>query len=144
MIPLPKPKMSAVDVVDFVVAYFSADPDRRSLNHGNEACRCLYRGKDGRLCAFALFVHETDLGHLVENMSAVENLDLQKVRLRPEVEHLRSFERLWDGVQYLHDTDCMWDNCGLTPVGEAQRYHVRRLAGAIDAQLGENTHGTDA
>ncbi len=142
MIPLPKPKMSAVDVVDFVVAYFSADPDRRSLNPGNEAC--LYRGKGGRLCAFALFVHETALDHLVEGLSAVENLDVQKVRLRPEVEHLRSFDRLWDSVQHLHDADCMWDNCGLTSVGEAQRCHVRHLAGAIDAQLGENTHGTDA
>ena len=137
MIPLPKPKMSAVDVVDFVVEYFSADPARRSLNpHVGVLCgaRCLYCGEGGRLCAFALFVRETDLCHLVENESASENLCIHGVLLRPEVEHLSFFGHFWDEVQVLHDSDCMWDNRGLTPVGEAHYRRVRRVADDIEAQ----------
>lgn len=114
MIELPKPVMTPHDVIDFVVDYFGADTQRRSRNARGQ---CVYRGLEGRLCAFALFVSNPEA--LIEQCSS--HMQLAPVRLREEVQHLphlQSHRNFWLDVQVLHDRNFYWrSEGGLTESG---------------------------
>lgn len=146
MIPLPKPKMSAVDIVDFVAEYFGSDPSKRSLNpnyHGitddPTSCRCLYCGPDGRQCAFALFVTDEDRPKLREGKMASNNLRCGR-KLRPEVEHLEPFTKFWDRLQDLHDVESYWNTEGFTDRGKQECEMLRGYAASAFCQVDETTN----
>jgi hypothetical protein len=134
--------MSAVDVVDFVVEYFGSDPSRRSLNPhytGQEhETRCLYRGPEGRRCAFAIFVAEDEVEALREGRQASDNLH-GSGRLRPEVEHLARKTEFWDRLQCLHDTKSYWNAEGFTDHGKLECEMLRAYAASTFCQVDETT-----
>lgn len=122
MIELPKPVMTPHDVIDFVVDYFGADTQRRSLNAGGQ---CVYRGVGERLCAFALFVSNPEA--LIEHVGS--SAQSESVRLRAEVQHLpyrQSHRNFWLDVQCLHDRSFYWQpSGGLTDTGAKFVHHLK-------------------
>jgi hypothetical protein len=122
LIPLPKPKMSACEVIDFVVDYYGADLSRRSVAAG-ERRRCLYNGAHGRHCAFALFVENPQ--DLIEGESCCEQ---DEACMRVEVRKLGASDAyFWLELQQLHDEDLNWDSSALNGLSQQGNATVAKL-----------------
>lgn len=135
------------DVLEFVVAYFGADPKGCRSHKPANLSSCLYRGPEGRQCAFGIFTLPEAWQITWENDTASKVLqDFGSEVLRPEVEHITDAD-FWQDIQSLHDHAKHWDlnitglTAGLTPEGYKKVAQIRHtyslepsLPGEPDAQ----------
>lgn len=109
-------KMTAKEIVDYVVNYYSPDPAR--LRSTSCDGGCMYNNIDGKHCAFALCCKPEMVCHLKENKVAGyhtdDNMSLDYL-LREEF-HGYNYE-FWNGIQLIHDLDYNWDEYGLSERG---------------------------
>ena len=118
-------KQTAIQVIEATVNYYSEDVSRRSLSPTEKGFgdkpACLYKGPNGKLCAFARYVKPEFRHLLVEE----ENADAQFAEsekgydlLLPSVSHLHN-ANFWSAIQTLHDYSSYWHDKGLTTEGLA-------------------------
>jgi len=97
-------KITYVEVIDYIVNYYSEDINRRSFNENGH---CSYNGLNGNKCAFALCSKDIDPIH--EGRSASHILTkIDNNILLDKYKHLTD-DLFWDKIQSLHDGDFYWD-----------------------------------
>lgn len=120
--------MTKIEIIDDTVAYYSADVTRRSKKDVNGKMTCVYKGPEGRECAFQRVVEndlseydcKTSFGFGASAVSIM--IDKENLKFKEGYEgHDRSF---WGYIQALHDSDSNWDENGLSEDG---RKHVESL-----------------
>jgi hypothetical protein len=102
--------MTKLEIIEETVKYYSEDVSRRSIG---EFRRCLYKGPDGKECAFQRCV-ETDLTPY-ERMAAEDIMSKNIVKFKPGYEdHEIDF---WGDIQTIHDHNLFWNDKGLSEEG---------------------------
>jgi len=99
-----------LDFLEDTVKYYSEDTSRRAV--GNYSCR--YRTNDGRKCAIGRFIFDELYNEKIEEYSIDE---IFKHKCIPNELKELGVSFLCD-IQYLHDRDFNWENCGLSSKGE--------------------------
>lgn len=121
--------MTAKQIVDETVSYYSEDTSRRSFVTDEEGRdKCIYRTKDGRMCAVGRCLTDEaakEFGQVMEDASGLAALanpgeysesGLDPL-LRPQY-HGHSLE-FWCELQRLHDWGRNWSDDGISPEGKS-------------------------
>lgn len=103
-------RKTKLEIIDETVAFYSKDPiNRRSVNEDH---RCMYKGPDGKRCAFSRCCDENKIDGLVEGKAAPKNPD----DFLKEEYHGHS-PYFWKLIQTLHDDSYNWTATGLSEYG---------------------------
>lgn len=106
-------RLTALEIIDETVAFYSADVTRRSKKDGY----CVYAGKDGTKCAYSRCWREGVWKAEYED----RNPKHEKMPLPDELveERYKGHSAMfWKKLQRLHDNDYHWDQTGLTEKGK--------------------------
>lgn len=115
------------DIIDETVAFYSANPSRRSTTSSG----CHYHGPNNRQCAFARYVTpetqptldilEGKTASYCLNPDGTNNSPIcPPVQLLPDVAHFTAKAYFWNDLQHLHDTESYWITTGLSGEGQAR------------------------
>jgi hypothetical protein len=121
--------MTKIEIIDYVVKHYENNP--RSvvdMDDGDEGITtsCRYDGGNGVVCAFSLCCTDEGRKKLIENISAIENLqsiggcgggeDILKPEFRghyiPPQAPYYPLKGFWNDIQALHDRDDCWKEEG--------------------------------
>ena len=129
-------KLTAKEVLDDTVKFYSEDPLRRAvLSDAREDC--VYTDHEGNHCAVGRWLMEEYQDYnWVYNQDSVSDLfdDEHTDFLVPEVRDL-PFD-FWVELQCFHDNVCNWDPEGLSSMGKKTVIRLKELVKTIDK--GEN------
>ena len=106
---------SMLEILDETVAFYNSK--NRSVVQREEDVICLYKGPDGKKCAFSRCCTEEAADSLVEDNSAdyFERGGSLDYLLQEEYQgHPTAF---WMKIQQLHDLPVNWDDSGLSILG---------------------------
>ena len=131
-------KLTAREVLDDTVKFYSEDPLRRAvLSDAREDC--VYTDHEGNHCAVGRWLQEEYQDYnWVYNQDSVNELfddgHTDRDFLVPEVRDL-PFD-FWVELQCLHDNVCNWDEEGLSSIGKKTVIRLEEFVKTIDK--GEN------
>ena len=106
-----------LDFLENTVKYYSEDTSRRAAD--NYSCR--YRTSDGRKCAIGRHIPDELYNEKIEEHSIFEIFKYECIP--DELKELGGIF-LCD-IQYLHDKNFNWENCGLSSTGEEWVYFIK-------------------
>jgi len=131
-------KLTAKEVLDDTVKFYSEDPSRRATKPGSRG-DCVYTTYDGNHCAVGRWLMEEYQDYnWVHNEDSISTLfddgSIDIDFLVPEVRDL-PFD-FWVELQCLHDNVCNWDEEGLSSIGKKTVIRLKEFVKTIDK--GEN------
>jgi hypothetical protein len=107
-----------LDFLEDTVKYYSEDTSRRAVTISG----CYYyRTDDGRKCAIGRFIPDDLYNEKIEEHGIDE---IFKYECIPNELKELGVKFLYD-IQYLHDNDFNWENCGLSSEGEEWVYFIK-------------------
>lgn len=127
-----QPVMSAVEIIDSFVKYYSRDTSRRA--HDSQTNTCSYLTSDGRCCAVGRAMTRASKQQYGEFFGGVYTLvsTIQEDNPEASLDDLLQLRYkghpigFWEALQNLHDTSGYWGkSSGLTPSGEVELEYLR-------------------
>lgn len=106
-------RLSAVEIINETVEFYSQDVTRRSLDNGI----CLYAGPEGKKCAYARCWREGVYKPEYEGITAI-NPKLPRPDELVEERYKGQFVSFWRDLQFFHDSVDNWDGNVLTVHGK--------------------------
>lgn len=111
--------MTAIEIIEDTVAYYSEDTNRRATNIVNGMCE--YLTKDGRMCAVGrclLPSKNKGLNHGFLNLRTASEKRIEKKDNYFKAKYRGFPEDFWNDLQYLHDREFHWGRNELTEEGK--------------------------
>lgn len=116
--------MTRNQIIQETADFYAVNPaERRSVSENNETC--LYKGSNGKECAFQRCV-ETDLS-IYEGEGASIIISTASIIFKPEYKEFEKDEQFWQSLQSFHDNGCNWTSDGLSVAGENQLTHLLNI-----------------
>lgn len=113
-------RLTAIEIIDETVAFYSADVSRRSKK---EDGGCAYAGKGGTKCAYSRCWREGVWRKEYEDKIVI-SFSMPKPDELVEERYKGHDPSFWLQLQRFHDNDNYWDEMGLTDEG---REYVKQL-----------------
>lgn len=114
---------------DFIDTYV-ADPTKRAVDTNGKSCQ--YLTSDGRKCAIGRHILPGTYNIRCENKPIYAVLETMPEMLPDWMKKLnRGF---LEKIQFLHDSECVWINDGLTPFGSCCLDNLKKLAKELDEE----------
>jgi len=107
-------RLTAIEIINETVAFYSADTNRRSKGVGGD---CLYAGLNGNKCAYSRCWKEGAYKPEYENCGVISSL-LPKPDDLLEERYKGHSMQLWIEIQRIHDKNLNWNANGLTEYGK--------------------------
>ena len=112
-------QLTALEIIDETVAFYSEDPSRRAFKNGN----CIYQATNGNKCAIGRCMNEAGLQQFGNSNDSVDSLGLDEPldTFLQEQYHGQN-SNFWGELQTFHDMPRNWNSSGITTQGiqEAQ------------------------
>jgi hypothetical protein len=113
---IKRPQLTAHQIIDETVAFYSEDTSRRSYN--SDINNCLYLGPNGTKCAYSRCwkegVYSPDMEQKTPHELSIHGYEPDSIVQEQYKGHSDEF---WFNLQQLHDDTNCWDEKGLTSKG---------------------------
>jgi hypothetical protein len=121
-----------LEIINETIAFYNLG--NRSVSITNMDGRCLYKGPEGKECAFARMCNDWDKIKLEEGNAATDLIKLHTDSILKEEYRGHELE-FYQDIQRLHDTETNWTHEGLSVQGERyvkelkKRYKINDITG---------------
>lgn len=117
-------QLTALEIIDETVAFYSADTSRRSVNQGT----CVYQNSMGNQCAFGRCMTPEDVIERINDTKPVEELaDMgNSIDYLLQDKYQGQTVSFWEDVQRLHDNSNYWGENKISQLGEGAVTHLKK------------------
>lgn len=118
-------QLTALEIIDETVAFYSEDVSRRSLEGG----RCIYLSPTGAKCGVGRCMNEDGLQKFGGSVDSVGSLEFDGDTFDDFLQDQYHGQNLnfWGEIQLFHDISRNWNSSAITDVGIGQAQELRSL-----------------